>query len=67
MVIEEFAALKVGDRIEMPQNGSKGTVVEVSSRGLRLHWDGTGEGHTMAYDVQTSMWKHWKKLEGSAS
>lgn len=63
MNLQEFAALKVGDKIENPQNGSTGAIVEVTDSGVRVVW---GERHDKEtrffYSVNTTAWMGWNRV-----
>ncbi len=62
MNLQEFAALKVGDKIENAFFGSTGEVAEVNAQGVRLRWDG-GTGVTFTYTPMMTAWMHWSKVE----
>lgn len=63
MNIEEFAALKVGDKITNPMNpGAAGEVASVEAGGLRIVWGERGPNETrFYYSVNTTAWMHWSK------
>jgi hypothetical protein len=63
MNLQEFAALKAGDKIENPMSGSAGEVVEVDAKGVRVRWDNTGSSVTWHYGVNSTAWMHWSKAE----
>lgn len=65
MNIQEFAALKAGDRLENPMTQSRGVVVEVTAAGVKVRWgDGTpGKDVTFTYTPQTTSWYHWQKAD----
>lgn len=56
MTLQEFAALKEGDTVDNPMTGSKGTVTEVTPRGVKVRWGGTVQ---YAYPSVTTAWMHW--------
>lgn len=58
MTLQEFAALKVGDKVENPMVGGKGTVVEVTEAGVKVVWGGTVH---FAYPAHSTAWMHWSK------
>lgn len=61
MNLKEFAALKVGDKIDNHMLHSHGTVTEVNDQGIMLCWHpGTP---ARAYSVNTTAWMHWSKAE----
>lgn len=70
MNIKEFAALKVGDRIENHMSQSRGEVVTVDATGVRVRWDGSGRVDdptvTWHYSVNSTAWTHWM-VEGAES
>lgn len=60
MNTQEFAALKIGDKIENPATGSKGEIVETSDSGVRVVWGNRGEHeHKFFYSVMTTAWMNW--------
>ncbi len=63
MNIQEFAALKVGDKIENPATGGgTGEVVEASDSGVRVVWGARGEHeHKFFYSVVGTAWLNWVK------
>ena len=63
MNIQEFAALKVGDKIDNHLSSSRGTVVEVNERGVRVRWGTVGGVVSFFYSVQGTIWFHWRKVE----
>lgn len=65
--MQEFAALKVGDKIEVLMSGQvHGTVTEALDSGVRVRWgDATEGGITFHYSVQGTAWMHWSKAEDS--
>lgn len=67
MTLQEFAALKVGDKIENHMSNSHGEVVTTDASGVRVCWDRAGqlpEGEvTWHYSVTSRAWSHWSKAE----
>lgn len=61
MNLKEFAALKIGDKIENLMADSKGEVVEVDASGVRVCWGWKTDapGATRHYSVNTTIWMHW--------
>lgn len=69
MNIREFAALKVGDVVELRVNGySRGTVSHVEPNGVRVVW---GPRHDREqpffYSVQSTAWMQWTRPEEEQS
>jgi len=64
MNITEFAALKVGDKIDNPMSQSAGTIVETTESGVRVVW-GERHGHETRffYSAQSTAWTHWTRPE----
>lgn len=62
MNIEEFSALKVGDRINNPMTQSSGTVTERTDFGVLVAW-GENASRPFPYTVQGTAWMHWVKQE----
>lgn len=63
MTLQEFAALKVGDKIHnymMP--GSVAEVTETTDSGVRIRWQGAAK-MTFLYAVNSTAWMHWSKAE----
>lgn len=67
MNVKQFAALKVGDKIENPAlGGSQGEVVEVTGNGVRLVWGPRHEHETrFFYAVNNTAWMQWNLVEPS--
>jgi hypothetical protein len=65
MNLEQFAALKAGDAIENPMNGSRGEVVQVAAGGVRVVWGGAepNTANQFFYSVQSTAWTHWTQTE----
>lgn len=57
MNLQQFAALKPGDKISNPFGFSHGVVASVSDSGVRVRW----EPATMDffYSVNSTAWMHW--------
>jgi hypothetical protein len=67
MNMQEFAALKVGDTVEVLLAGgqSRGEVVEINDRGVRVKWGPKsyrGEV-TFFYSANSTAWMHWGKID----
>lgn len=71
MNMNEFAALKAGDKIANHMNASTGEVVEATAAGVRVVWGGAEPvtGNRFFYSVQSTAWMHWDlaTTEGQAS
>lgn len=70
MNMQEFAALKVGDKVDNHMSQSQGVVAEITAAGVRVRWgDGTpGSTISFMYSVNTTSWTHWSRVvEGGAS
>ncbi len=68
MNMQEFAALKPGDIVEVLSAGgqSRGAVVEINDRGVRVKWGPKlyrGDV-TFFYSVNSTAWMHWGKVNG---
>jgi len=66
MNLSEFAALKVGDKIENLSHGgcSVGEVVETLDRGVRLVWGLRHDRETrFFYSVVGTAWMQWSKVK----
>ena len=65
MNAQEFAALKVGDKITNPmsQQRSVGTITDVTPSGVRLRWGDDPGTSQFFYSVISSAWTHWERLE----
>lgn len=61
MKLVEFAALKVGDKVENWMSGvSHGTVTEATSNGVKVTWGvSTIE---FAYPAHSTAWMHWSRV-----
>lgn len=60
MTLQEFAALKPGDKVTNPMQGSSGEVTEISEAGVRVAWGGA-HAVTFTYGVGSTAWMHWSK------
>lgn len=69
MNLQEFAALKVGDKIENHAFGiHAGEVTAVTDRGVRVKWGGPGTtAIDFFYSVQGTAWFHWSKVQEIAT
>jgi hypothetical protein len=65
MNTQEFAALKIGDKIENPMTHNHGVVTETTDTGVRVRWgDGSpGNNVSFMYPLQSTAWMHWCKAE----
>lgn len=61
MTLQEFAALKVGDKIVNGMNGSEGVVTGINDKGITLQWPPS----TMEYSftAQSTAWMHWRRAD----
>lgn len=61
MNIKEFAALKVGDKIENPAMGlGRGEVIECTSSGVHVVWGPRHDRETkFFYSVVGTAWTQW--------
>jgi hypothetical protein len=65
MTLKEFAALKVGDKIENHAIGgnSQGEIVETTPSGVRLVWGPRHDRETkFFYSVVGTAWMPWSKV-----
>jgi len=64
MNINEFSALKVGDKISS-MLGAEGTVTEVDDRGIRVRWGDQRSTNdpTFFFSVNSRAWTHWSKID----
>lgn len=64
MNLQQFAALKVGDKIENAMSQSSGVVTEATDQGVKVRWGaGTpGRDVTFTYTVNGTSWFHWSKV-----
>lgn len=69
MNLQQFSALKVGDKIETSMMGfgdpHRGTVSSVSDSGVRVRW-GTSTMEFF-YSVNSTAWMHWSHATGVAN
>lgn len=69
MTLQEFAALKEGDKIENALSNSKGEVVKLSINGVYVVWGPRTAGERQFYyDRAGTIWFHWSSVpnvEGS--
>lgn len=65
MNLQQFAALKEGDKIDNHMSQSSGKVIEATKAGVRVRWgDGTpGRTVTFLYTAQSTAWFHWEAAE----
>lgn len=61
MNMQDFAALKAGDKIENPMSGSKGAVISITDSGVRVQWGASSM--EFFYGVNSTAWMHWSKVE----
>lgn len=61
MNIQEFAALKVGDKVRNDMAHSDGEVVEIDKAGVRVRWAPTAAPRH--YSAQSTIWFHWRKVQ----
>lgn len=63
MNLQEFAKLKLGDKIENPSTGSKGEIVEATDSGVRVVWgdphDRNNHATKFFYSVVGTAWMNW--------
>lgn len=67
MNMHEFAALKVGDTVEVLLAGgqSRGEVTETTDSGVRVKWGPKSYRGpvTFFYSVNSTAWMHWGKVD----
>lgn len=62
MNLQEFASLKIGDKIDNPLTGSAGEVIDTSASGIRVVWGPRHARETpFFYSGMTTTWFHWTK------
>lgn len=61
MNLQDFAKLKVGDKIDLAANNSTGTVTEVSDGGVYVAW-GSNAARPFFYSVNSTAWFQWEKV-----
>lgn len=65
MNLQEFAALKVGDKIQNLALGSHiGVVSEVTDRGVKVKWPPSSQEHF--FSAAGTAWFQWSKADDSA-
>lgn len=64
MNLQEFAKLKLDDKIANDMTRSSGVVVEVKEGGVRVRWGDGRPGNDVSffYSVQATSWFHWTKI-----
>lgn len=60
MNLQQFAALKPGDKVENVFSNSVGEVTEATASGVKVRWGGSG--YEFAYTVSMTAWMHWDKV-----
>lgn len=66
MNLQEFAALKAGDKIRNPWTESEGEVAEATDSGVRVVWGQRGPAETpFFYSVAGTAWLGWSKVDSS--
>lgn len=64
MNIQEFAALKEGDKVTNPMTNSTGEVVEATKSGVRVVWGERGPNeHKFFYSPLDRAWVHWNLVQ----
>ena len=71
MNIKEFAALKVGDKIDNPATGSHGEVVELKDTGVYVVWRALAAADAMTgtqamrffYPSNGTAWMNWTAVK----
>lgn len=65
MNVQEFAALRPGDKIENASTGSgQGEIVETTDSGVRVVWGSRNDRETrFFYSVAGTSWMSWSKVE----
>lgn len=63
MNIQEFAALRVGDKINNLMGNSSGIVTGVFDSGVVVRWGVAGGGVDFKYTINTTSWFHWSKAD----
>lgn len=61
MNLQEFAALKPGDKVENHFAHTRAEVVEATDSGVRVKWSETSP--SFFYSVQGTAWMHWSKVD----
>lgn len=65
MNLQEFAALKVGDKIENAMTSSQGVVTETTSNGVRVTWGPLAAFVAFSgflYPAHSTAWMHWSRV-----
>jgi len=60
MNVQQFAALKVGDKIENVYTHSVAEVTEVTDKGVRVRWGDVIGSPSFFYSVNSTAWFHWE-------
>lgn len=62
MTLQEFSALKAGDKIENPSTSSTGEVVETTDNGVRVVWGARhAREHKFFFSVVGTAWMNWTR------
>lgn len=64
MNLQQFSALKPGDKIVNGMNGSRGEIASATDRGVNVRWRGTGVDYF--FSVMSTAWMHWSKEDAGA-
>lgn len=64
MNLNEFAALKVGDKVENAFTHSVGEVTDAMDQGVRVRWSESSQ--PFFYSVAGTSWFHWSKQESKS-
>lgn len=59
MTVQEFAALKTGDKISNMFSGSTGTIDSTADNGVYVKW--SDNSPPFFYAVNSTAWMHWTK------
>lgn len=62
MNLQQFAALKPGDKIENLLSSSKGEIASISDAGVHVAWAGN-HVRTFFFAAESNAWSHWTKIE----
>lgn len=65
MNLQEFSALKIGDKIQnLSLGGGTGEVVETTDSGVRVVWgEVTPNATRFFFSVVGTSWMHWNKVD----
>lgn len=64
MTLQEFAKLKVGDKIVcLATSMQHGEVVEVITSGIKLRWGPEPTAPSFTYTAQSTAWMQWDLVE----